>query len=215
MLLRIFLVHAMTTPQSFQIPVNRRRGFTLVEISVVIVIVLVLAGLIFPAVLGIHRKANRMKTEALFGKLIYSLGHYYKDYKTFPDFGVPVTDGDVVVDLSESDNWERFMEVVALSKPDGSLIEEETDTIKLMNPKKNRYFDVDRSEIEKVGGSWKLVDAFGNSNIVVVLDVDLDERIKEGNLPDDVGKNLRQRIVVYTRNDSGSDFIEVRSWEAF
>lgn len=181
----------------------------------VIVIVVVLAGLIIPAVLGVHKKANRMKTEALFGKIIYSLGHYYKDYQSFPNIGEPGANGDIILDLGNSDNWKAFMEIVALSNPDGSLIENSTDLIKENNPKKNRYFDVDLSEIQKVNGSWKLVDAFDNPNIVVVLDADLDDRIRKANLPSDVGEDLRQRIVVYTKNVGGSEFVEVRSWEAF
>ena len=153
----------------------------------------------------------------MFGKIINALTLYYQDHGGYPDFSGTLSNGDVIVDLSNGEQWHAFAEILALSKPDGSAFDhpENEPLIKKFNQKQKRYFDLQLKELESVSGSPRLVDGFGNPNIVVVIDVDLNSRIRDGNLPSSVGKDLRQRIVVYTQNKAGSDFPEIASWDSY
>lgn len=200
-------------PQSFK----PKRGFTLTELLTVIAIIAILLGILIPGVLSIQKNAKRKKTEALFGKVINSLTLYRKDHGAYPDLSGTLKDGDVLVNLNNADQWNRFAEILALSQPDGSAFDnpEERSLIREQNPKYRRYFDLQLSELEAVGGVERLVDAFGNPHIYVVMDADLDGSIDQGTLPSSVNKDLRQRIVVFTTDEGKDDFPEIRSWDSF
>ena len=195
---------------------NRRSGFTIVELVTVIAIISILLGLIVSAVFGIQNKAKRAKSAALFGKVITSLATYRKDNGAYPNIGISSESGDMIIDLNNAEQWERFSEIMALSLPDGSVIEnpQSNAELKKSNPKLKRYFDLQLSELEKKKGAERLVDAFGNPHIFIVVDADLDGRIKRGNLPDSAKKDLRQRIVVYTTDEDDDDFPKLQSWDS-
>ncbi len=194
-----------------------KRGFTLTELLTVIAIIAILLGILIPGVLSIQKNAKRKKTEALFGKVINSLTLYRKDHGAYPDLSGTLKGGDIIVNLNNVDQWSRFTEILALSQPDGSAFDspEERSLIREQNPKYRRYFDLQLSELEAIAGAERLVDAFGNPHIYVVMDADLDGSIDQGTLPDSVDKDLRQRIVVFTKDEGEDDFPEVRSWDSF
>ncbi|QXD23385.1 prepilin-type N-terminal cleavage/methylation domain-containing protein [Opitutia bacterium ISCC 51] len=205
----------MISPKSKD-PRKRRQGFTIVELITVIAIISILLGLLISAVFGIQNKAKRAKTEALFGKLITSLTVYRKDNGAYPDIGTNSDSGDRVIDLNNGDQWQRFSEIMALSLPDGSAIEDpQSDPdLKKTNPKLKRYFDLQLSELEDLGGGERLVDAFGNPHIYIVVDANLDGRINKASLPDSAKKDLRQRIVIYTTDEEKDDYPELKSWDS-
>jgi prepilin-type N-terminal cleavage/methylation domain-containing protein len=197
-------------------PAYSKKGFTLIEIVTVVTIIVILMGILVPAILSIQKKAKIARSEVLFSRLINSLILYKKDYGFYPDVSGTESGGDVVIDLNNSDQWKRFAEVLALSLPDGSAIENPEDNIELKqsNPKLKRYFGFRLSELEKVGGSDQLVDAFGNPHIFIVVDADLDNRIRKESLPGSEKRDLRQRIVVYTSDEGNDDFPELRTWDS-
>jgi prepilin-type N-terminal cleavage/methylation domain-containing protein len=205
----------MIQAPSFKFP-RKPRGFTIVEVVTVIAIITILLGLLISAVLGIQNKAKRAKSEALFGKLITSLAAYRQDNGAYPNIGTGSESGDMLIDLNNGEQWERFAEIMALSLPDGSVIEnpQKDAELKKSNPKLKRYFDLQLAELEKVDGEERLVDAFGNPHIYIVVDANLDGRIKRSNLPDSAKKDLRQRIVIYTTDDEDEDFPELQSWDS-
>jgi prepilin-type N-terminal cleavage/methylation domain-containing protein len=195
---------------------RKPRGFTIVEVVTVIAIITILLSLLISAVLGIQNKAKRAKSEALFGKLITSLAAYRKDYGAYPNIGTGSESGDMLIDLNNGEQWERFAQIMALSLPDGSVIENPQNdaALKKSDPKMKRYFDLQLAELEKIDGGDRLVDAFGNPHIYIVVDADLDGRIKRSHLPDSAKKDLRQRIVIYTTDDEDDDFPELQSWDS-
>ena len=192
---------------------GKKHGFTIVELVTVIAIVTILLGLLLSAVFGINNKAKRAKSEALFGKLITSLTAYRKDNGAYPDIGSGAESGDRVIALNNSEQWQQFAEIMALSFPDGSAIEnvQSNADLKKSNPKLKRYFDLQLSELD---GGDRLVDAFGNPNIYIVVDANLDGRIKRASLPESADKDLRQRIVIYTTDEGDDDFPELKSWDS-
>ena len=163
-----------------------KKGFTLIEIVTVVTIIVILLGILVPAILSIQKKAKVTQSEVLFIRLINSLTLYRKDNGAYPDVSGPVSGGDVVINLNNSDQWKRFAEVMALCLPDGSDIENPQDNaeIKLANPKLKRYFDFQLSKLETVAVADRLVDAFGNPHIFIVVDADLNGSIKRESMPD-------------------------------
>ena len=196
--------------------VKDRRGFSIVELVTVIAIITILLGLFISAVFGIQNKAKRAKSEALFGKLITSLTAYRKDNGAYPDIGMDSESGDRVMSLNNAEHWQRFAEIMALSLPDGTAIEnpQSQADLKKWNPKLKRYFDLQLSELDEADGSERLVDAFGNPHIYIVVDANLDGRIGQASLPDTAKKDLRQRIVIFTTDEGDDDYPELQSWDS-
>lgn len=199
------------------LPGGGRGGFTLIEVITVIAILIILAGILIPSILSVQNRAKRAQTEALFGKIVNSLTLYYQDHGGYPDFSGNLSNGDVIVELNNSEQWRAFTGILAMSRPDGSAFEnpQNEPLIKKFNPKRKRYFDLQLKELASLQGNSGLVDGFGNPNIVVVVDADLDLRIREENLPGSAGRDLRQPVAVYTRNTARSNFPEITSWDSF
>ncbi len=61
-----------------------RRGFTLMEMLLVLAILVVLMGLVAPRILGTQKKADISSTKAQIGSLRSALEHYALDMKDFP-----------------------------------------------------------------------------------------------------------------------------------
>lgn len=61
-----------------------QRGFTLVELLVVIVIIVILSALLFPAVVSMRAKARKTETEALLTKVDAAIRRYKQDKGHYP-----------------------------------------------------------------------------------------------------------------------------------
>lgn len=193
-------------------PVLSKRGFTLIEIVSVIAILGVLFAILATSVVSIQKKARKAEARALYGKLVMGVQSYYQDYGYYPNLGGTVENGDQVLDLSKAEQWERFCKLFTLSNTDGSNAEEDS-MVKKFNPRSKVYMNFSAKQlVEDVSGASHLEDAFGNPNIIVVMDANMDGRIDGANLPAGAGGALSQRVVVYTR-DGGGQYPELYSWD--
>lgn len=73
---------------------TNRSGFTLIELLVVIGIIMVLAGLLFPAFRGAREMAKKAKAKADVKQLEIALKSVLSDYGTWQKANVPGSDGD-------------------------------------------------------------------------------------------------------------------------
>lgn len=74
--------------------VHRCGGFTLVELLVVISIILVLMGLLFPAISAIQKMANKARAKATLQSLCAAAKAYHGEYGKWPE---PAGDSDLVL----------------------------------------------------------------------------------------------------------------------
>ena len=65
-------------------PLNNQRGFTLIEILVVVVILGILAGIVVPRLLGEPEKARRVKAEVQIRSFEQALASFKLDNSFFP-----------------------------------------------------------------------------------------------------------------------------------
>src|SRR4051812_12389198 len=61
-----------------------RRGFTLMEVLVVIVIIVILAGILIPVVGNVRKAAYGAKTQAHMAALTTAIQSYFQDYHAYP-----------------------------------------------------------------------------------------------------------------------------------
>ena len=63
---------------------SRVRGFTAIEMLIVISIVTILAAFIIVAALGVHERAQRTGTEGIIASLSAACDRYFKDWDAYP-----------------------------------------------------------------------------------------------------------------------------------
>jgi general secretion pathway protein G len=63
---------------------NKRKGFTLIEVLAVISIILILIGLISPAISKARQQAKINETKARIGSFEVAINMYYTDQGTYP-----------------------------------------------------------------------------------------------------------------------------------
>jgi prepilin-type N-terminal cleavage/methylation domain-containing protein len=78
----------MTSPTSAKLRLNaRRRGFTLVELLIVMGIMLVLASILVPMVIKSYKTAQQTRMAADFQSISVALGAYKTDFGMYPEVG--------------------------------------------------------------------------------------------------------------------------------
>ena len=111
---------------------RKRKGFTLVELVIVIAILGILAMYALPKYQGLIKEARSSEARAQLGSFRSALGIYYaKNHGKFPTYTC-VNEGDIFADgrvpeveVTVSGTVERNNKVTAAGTPDGSIKETE------------------------------------------------------------------------------------------
>lgn len=74
-----------TRNEQWQLHLRRRQGFSLVELMIVLAILVLLAGLVLPRLLGQQNKADIKATQTQINSFKMALQNYAVDVRTFPD----------------------------------------------------------------------------------------------------------------------------------
>ncbi|MGI8601593.1 MAG: type II secretion system protein [Verrucomicrobiales bacterium] len=162
-----------------------RRGFTLVELLVVITIIAVLAGISIPAYQSILKKMTRMQAETTAKSLVNSISQYYAEYNRFP----------LPADAPGS-------EVTAL-RTDEVLIGALLGTDLMMNPKKIQFLpelkdatETGKNGLKSAGDLSTVVDPWGEE-YYVIMDSDYNGQIDNPN-PASGSPKLYQKVLIYS-----------------
>src|SRR5207302_2966424 len=190
-------------------------GFTLIELLIVISIIVILMGLLFPAFKGVQDQAKRTQAKNDLTQIVTAVNAFYTEYGKYPT--AATTDATATYGPSESttENGGLFTELRATT----SALN--TRQIVLINPPDAKDQTSPRSGIKSSTGGY--YDPWG-TEYAVAIDADYDNQIT----PNPYGNNngagaspLRQGVIAWSlgkdltlgkgKGYTGSD--DVISWQ--
>jgi len=199
---------------------HRRPGFTLVELLTVIAIIGILAGVLFPAIGGIRKRATRATSQAAFSQLANGILKYKQTYGFYPDIntstGTYTTANDSRHLLNGNAQYcHNFIKAMSGKQVNGSALAVADRNRFNRNAEefyafaKEDYFDLTAA----MAGNPVLIDRFGNHNIRLIFDTDNNGSIRnqsgmtlpEDLLPISTATGLPARVIIFTTElDVGS-----------
>jgi prepilin-type N-terminal cleavage/methylation domain-containing protein len=156
----------------------KRKAFTLVELLIVISIIAVLAGLLFPAIGKVRDKAKRVQAKAQANSLVLAIKSYESTYGLLPPVtGVAV---DAVwynwTDATQTDNYDALLE--ALTCVDGP--DANSAIVPGKNPRAIRFLDASseytKADPDNGGKPFGYRDPWGN-RFGIAIDLDYDNKV--------------------------------------
>ncbi len=199
---------------------RRRSGFTLIELLTVIAIIGILAGVLFPAIGGIRKRARQSSAQTAFSQWASGIARYKQTYGFYPDIGSAAyaTNLDTLHDLGDAAINGRFVRALSGRQPTGTALS--TADRRKLNRNAEEFVGFGRDDFEdpeNFNDASRLVDRFGNRRIRVIFDTDNNTSIRsiavpggEDSLPAEI-RNIAKpvgvpaRIIIYT-TDLGNDF---------
>jgi prepilin-type N-terminal cleavage/methylation domain-containing protein len=200
-------------------PTRRRAGFTLVELLTVIAIIGVLAGMLFPAISGIRKKARQANATTAFSQWAGAITKYKQVYGFYPNIGSSYDSAKDSLHLLEDPATNlKFVKAISGRLPTGTALQN-TDR-KLLNKNAQEFCAFGKDDFEdpaNLTDASLLVDRFTNRNIRIVFDTDNNTNLRNIVVPlgaDSIPEEVRAisgttgipaRIVIYS-TDLGEDF---------
>ncbi len=198
---------------------RRRPGFTLIELLTVIAIIGVLAGVLFPAIGGIRKRARQSSAQTAFSQWASGIARYKQTYGFYPNIGgTYVTNLDTLHDLSDAAVNGRFVRALSGRQPTGTALA--VADRRALNRNAEEFVAFGRDDFEdpaNFSDASRLVDRFNNRRIRVIFDTDNNTSIRNINVPGgplslpaelrniSTAAGLPARIIIYT-TDLGDDF---------
>jgi prepilin-type N-terminal cleavage/methylation domain-containing protein len=200
---------------------RRRPGFTLIELLTVIAIVGILAGVLFPAISGIRKKARQASAQTAFSQWASGIARYKQVYGFYPNLDAPtapVFTKDSWYKLETAKHNLNFVKALSGRDPTGAVMRQSDEVRKYINRNTEEFVAFGREDFEdpaNLNPGSLLVDRFGNRNIRVIFDTNNDTFLRNigvpaGGVPPDIvaitGDNgVPARIIIYT-TDLGDDY---------
>ena len=198
---------------------RRRPGFTLIELLTVIAIIGVLAGVLFPAIGGIRKRARQSSAQTAFSQWASGIARYKQTYGFYPNIGgTYVTNLDTLHDLSDAAVNGRFVRALSGRQPTGTALA--VADRRALNRNADEFVAFGRDDFEdpaNFSDASRLVVRFNNRRIRVIFDTDNNTSIRNINVPGgplslpaelrniSTAAGLPARIIIYT-TDLGDDF---------
>jgi prepilin-type N-terminal cleavage/methylation domain-containing protein len=168
---------------------KNNKGFTLVELLVVITIIAILAGLAFPAITGALEAAKKAEATAMCTQLKTAFTSYLNEYGAWPSGWT----GDQELNTGEATTINILVGEDNTNNPRQTVyMEFATDT----------YVDPNREDPSLgINDPW-------NNPYYITVDADYDNRVES---PDN--KNIRTSVIVWSNGKDGEfDAKDPRSW---
>jgi len=168
-----------------------KRGFTLVELLVVITIIAILASLAVPVVNKVMENANTLRIKATMKDIQVAIGNYRSEYNRFPILLPSSSGGDDVAPILTNGTNQIINILMAQTDPAASpnMNARNIKYVDLPNARNSQTFGIiDPSGGAGGGAPIQLVDMWGQP-YTIYLDTNYDNRIAN---PDT--QNIDQRI---------------------
>lgn len=215
-----FILQFSSLVMSHRRPLVRfARGFTLIELLTVIAVIGVLIGISVPAVNAVRNSAKVSQSRTQFNQYIAALESYYVEYQYYPTFTIgtePIGPGDHQTAINHPPvRSELFSFSLTGRFLNPALPAAQANIIRNLgyNPRELRFYQFGDREIDATGSSPRIIDAFGNSDLFVVIDTDGDGLLRAASFTHlDLANDVRASVAFYSRPNPGAGFREVRSW---
>ncbi|MFM8905682.1 MAG: type IV pilin protein [Verrucomicrobiota bacterium] len=199
---------------------HRRPGFTLVELLTVIAIIGILAGVLFPAIGGIRKRATRATSQAAFSQLANGILKYKQTYGFYPDISTSPGTYTTATDTRHLLNGNaaycnNLVRAMTGKQVNGSALAVADRNRFNRNAEEFYAFAKEdyRDLTAAMAGNPVLIDRFGNHNIRLIFDTDNNGSIRnqsgmtlpEDLLPISTATGLPARVIIFTTElDVGS-----------
>lgn len=198
---------------------RRRPGFTLVELLTVIAIVGILAGVLFPAISGIRKKARQASAQTAFSQWASGIARYKQVYGFYPNIGASYdSTKDSIHQLDGSGMSLKFVQALSGKLPSGAPMT--AANRRILNRNAEEFCAFGKDDFDENGfndTTCVLVDRLGNQRIRVIFDTDNNTLIKS--TPGPAGRDsmpleirgaadpagIPARVIIYT-TDLSSDY---------
>ena len=201
---------------------RRRAGFTLIELLTVIAIIGILAGMLFPAIGGIRRKARQSAATTAFSQWAGGITRYKQVYGFYPNIGTAYDSSKDSLHLLEDPETNlKFVKAMSGRLPTGTALP--TADRKVLNKTGEEFCSFGKDDFEdpaNLTDNSFLVDRFGNRSIRVIFDTDNNTNIRNIVVPkgtDSMPEEIRAiagtsgipaRVIIYTTDILG-DFSNI------
>ncbi|MBE6400827.1 MAG: prepilin-type N-terminal cleavage/methylation domain-containing protein [Opitutales bacterium] len=201
----------------------KKRGFTLIEILVVIAIIGLLAAIMIPVAGGAKDALTKTKSKARFNEWVTAVEQYKMTYGFYPTLGQNTPSGsDAHFNLANGSNSEAFVKSLYGKDPETGDKLTGSERTKY-NRKATTFCEFSGEDFTQASGEvefGKLVDGFGNNNIHIVMDTTGNGRVEipQQYLPSDATedesneKGMLGRVIIFTSEKDGEDYESVYSW---
>lgn len=201
----------------------KKRGFTLIEILVVIAIIGLLAMIFIPVVGSARTALTSTKTKARFNEWVTAVKQYKMTYGFYPTLGQTVSTGsDAYFNLGDGSNSEAFVKSLSGRDPEtGEKLKGQERT--KYNRKSTAFCEFSGEDFTQADGSIEygtLADGFGNNNIHIVMDTTGNSRVEipQKYLPEDATedesneKGMLGEVIIFTSKVDDEEYESVYSW---
>jgi prepilin-type N-terminal cleavage/methylation domain-containing protein len=179
---------------------SKTKGFTLVELLMVIAIIGILAGILIPAVGAVRRQAKIAASKSQLSNYITAIQMFKSEYGYLPFITSP---SDETIDLSNAGESGDFIETLSGRDPStGNSVETGGNRrgISFHSFSESEFF-INASD---TASDDELADSFNNQNIFIELDGDGDGRVDpspSGAIPRAPDNELRTNATAWVEPD--------------
>ena len=170
------------------LPRNRIRAFTIIELLTVIAVIVILSSILIPVAGGVVRQSRIAAHKARLWQYINALEQFKAEYNYYPSVYAADANGNGLIDLSTTANSQSFVEALSgRHHSSGNPINAGG------NYRMIHFYDFSEKEfLENADGSFslnQLSDPFNNTSISIMIDVDGDGIIRpDSSDPDSPGE---------------------------